>query len=482
MREECGIFGIWGHENERASLAEGAPLANGNSLAEAAASLSAARLAYLGLFALQHRGQESAGITYLQEGRLKTIKGMGLVSEVFLTQNLEAVSGTAAIGHVRYSTTGSSVLENAQPISVTYAGGQLAAAHNGNLVNADTLREMLEKQGSAFQTTSDSEVIIQLIVSHAASCDLHQGIIKAMSFIKGAYALILMTTNELIGIRDEFGFRPLCIGRLNDSFVLASESCALDIIGAEYVREVEPGEMVIINHSGITSQKPANQPAEYRQCIFEHIYFARPDSKVFGRSVYNVRKQSGRQLAKESPVLADMIVPIPDSGVPAALGYAEGCGIKYELGLIRNHYVGRTFINPKQSIRELGVSIKLNPVKDIIAGNRVVLVDDSIVRGTTCKKIIKMIRDAGASEVHLRISSPPIKHSCFYGVDTPDPAELIAATHSLEEIRDFIGVDSLAYLSLEGLLSAASSARGAALSVENNEFCAACFDGEYPIR
>ncbi|MFH1860269.1 MAG: amidophosphoribosyltransferase [bacterium] len=481
MREECGIFGIWGHENEGAPLAE-------------TTHLSTARLTYLGLFALQHRGQESAGITYLQEGRLKTIKGMGLVSEVFLTQNLDDIVSTAAIGHVRYSTTGSSVLENAQPISVTYAGGQLSAAHNGNLVNANTLREMLEKQGCAFQTTSDSEVIIQLIVSHAASCDLYQGISRASSFIKGAYALILMTNKELIGIRDEFGFRPLCIGRLNDSFVFASESCALDIIGAKYIRDVEPGEMVIINHSGITSareapsaggapsQKSVDQPKKYRQCIFEHIYFARPDSKVFGRSVYNVRKQSGRCLANESPVSADMVIPIPDSGVPAALGYAEGCGIRYELGLIRNHYVGRTFINPKQSIREFGASIKLNPVKEIIVNKRVILVDDSIVRGTTCKKIIKMIRNAGASEVHLRISSPPIKHSCFYGVDTPDPAELIAANHSLEETRDFIGVDSLAYLSIEGLLSAASSNKGAASSTENNEFCTACFDGEYPIR
>ncbi|MBI4778799.1 amidophosphoribosyltransferase [Candidatus Desantisbacteria bacterium] len=462
MREECGIFGILGHENEV-------------SPNKGATSLSAVRLTYLGLFALQHRGQESAGITFLQEGKLKTIKGMGLVSEVFSTQNLDAVLSTASIGHVRYSTTGSSVLENAQPISVTYAGGQLAAAHNGNLVNTETLREILKKQGSAFQTTSDSEIIIQLIVSHAASCGLYRGISRAISSIKGAYALILLTNNELIGIRDEFGFRPLCIGRLNDSFVLASESCALDIIGAEYIRDVEPGEIVIINHSEITSQKPEKQLGKYNQCIFEYIYFARPDSKVFGRNVYNVRKQSGRYLAKESPVSADMVIPIPDSGVPAALGYAEGCGIKYELGLIRNHYVGRTFINPKQSIRELGVSIKLNPIKEIIVGKRVVLVDDSIVRGTTCKKIIKMIRDAGASEVHLRISSPPIKHSCFYGVDTPDPQELIATTHSIEEIRDFIGVDSLSYLSIEGLLSAASS------SAENNEFCTACFDGAYPI-
>lgn len=456
MREECGIFGIWKHNNETTPL-------------------SATRLTYLGLFALQHRGQESAGITSLQEGKLKTIKGMGLVSEVFSTQHLDTINDMAAIGHVRYSTTGSSVLENAQPISVTYAGGQLSAAHNGNLVNTDTLRKMLEKQGAVFQTTSDSEVIIQIIVSHATSCGLYQGLHRAIPSIKGAYALILLTNNELIGIRDEFGFRPLCIGRLNNSLVLASESCALDIIGAEYIREVEPGEMVIINHSGITSQKPVNQIGKYKQCIFEYIYFARPDSKVFGKSVYNIRKQSGRYLAKESPVSADVVIPIPDSGVSAALGYAEGCGIKYELGLIRNHYVGRTFINPKQSIREFGVSMKLNPVREIIANKSVVLVDDSIVRGTTCKKIIKMIRDAGASQVHLRISSPPIKHSCFYGVDTPDPAELIASTHSLEEIRDFIGVDSLSYLSIENLLSAASS------SIENNEFCTACFDGVYPI-
>ncbi len=464
MREECGIFGIWKHPEQDACVATGEHDA-----------LSAARLTYLGLFALQHRGQESAGITSLQEGKLKTIKGMGLVSEVFSTQNIETFPGTAAIGHVRYSTTGSSILENAQPISVTYAGGQLSAAHNGNLVNTDLLREILERQGAVFQTTSDSEVIIQTIVSHTASCDLYQGIIRAISSIKGAYALILLTNNELIGIRDEFGFRPLCIGKLNNSFVLASESCALDIIGAEYIREVEPGEIVIINNSGITSQKPAKQPERYKQCVFEYIYFARPDSKVFGKSVYDVRKQSGRYLAKESPVSADVIIPIPDSGVSAALGYAEACGIKYELGLIRNHYVGRTFINPKQSIREFGVSMKLNPVREIIADKRVLLVDDSIVRGTTCKKIIKMIRNAGAKEVHLRISSPPIKHSCFYGVDTPDPAELIASTHSLEEIRDFIGVDSLSYLSIENLLSAASS------SIENDRFCTACFDGAYPI-
>ncbi|MFH1098295.1 MAG: amidophosphoribosyltransferase, partial [Candidatus Desantisbacteria bacterium] len=452
MREECGIFGIWDHEN-------------------------AARLTYLGLFALQHRGQESAGITSLQEGRLKTFKGMGLVSEVFATQRLDDSSITAAIGHVRYSTTGTSTLENAQPISVTYAGGQLAAAHNGNLVNADILRELLEKQGAAFQTTSDSEVIIQLIVSHAASCGLYQGITRAISSIKGAYSLILMTNKELIGIRDELGFRPLCIGRLNDGFVLASESCALDIVGAEYVRDVEPGEMVIINHQGLTTQRlfiSGGLSKGYKQCIFEYIYFSRPDSKVFGRSVYEVRKRSGRQLAIESPVSADIVIPIPDSGVSAALGYAEGCGLKYELGLIRNHYVGRTFLNPKQSIREFGVSIKLNPIREVVANKSVVLVDDSIVRGTTCKKIISMVRNAGAKEVHLRISSPPIKHPCFYGVDTPTTKELVAATHSIEEIRNFIGVDSLGYLSIEGLLTAALSSK------EKNEFCTACFDGEYP--
>ncbi|MEW6609253.1 MAG: amidophosphoribosyltransferase [bacterium] len=460
FRDECGIFGVYGHPK-------------------------AGRLTYLGIFALQHRGQESAGIVTSNGKELIPHRGMGLVTEVFNTPSLRELPGKIAMGHVRYSTTGGSRAENAQPLTIYSSKGQLAIGHNGNLVNTTQIRSKLGRKGATFQTTSDSEVIIQLI-THSKMPQLHDAIRDALSNVKGAYSLLLMTSDELIGIRDPYGVRPLCIGKLGKAYIFASETCALDLIGAEYLRDVEPGEMVVINRKGLKSLQaiPSSQcdlfaeekllPKKEAQCIFEFIYFARPDSKVFGENVYLIRKELGRQLAKEYPIEADVVIPIPDSGVSAALGFAEESKIPYQLGLMRNHYVGRTFIDPKQSIRELGVQIKLNPVREVIGDKRVVVIDDSIVRGTTCQKIMNLLHKAGVKEIHLRISSPPIRFPCVYGIDTPTTKELIAANYSLEEIKRFMNVDTLGYLSIEGLLRPIED------SIKT--FCLACFNGKYPIK
>lgn len=458
FKDECGIFGIYGHPK-------------------------AAKLTYLGIFALQHRGQESAGIVISDGNELISHRGMGLVTEVFDTQRLQELIGKIAMGHVRYSTTGASRFENAQPLTISSSKGSLAICHNGNLVNAHQLRAKLERKGAVFQTTSDSEIIVQLI-SRSKFPQLPEAISDALSEVKGAYSLLLMTPDELIGIRDPQGFRPLCIGRLGKTYILASETCALDLAGAVYLRDVQPGEIVIINRKGLKSYRliPSYQPELFEeetslqetQCIFEFIYFARPDSKVFGERVYEIRKELGRQLVREHEIDADVVIPIPDSGVSAALGFAEESKIPYELGLMRNHYVGRTFIDPKQSIREMGVQVKLNPVREVVENKRVVVIDDSIVRGTTCQKIMRMLRNVGASEIHLRISSPPIKFPCFYGIDTPTTKELIASEHSIAQIKDFIGVDTLGYLSINGLLKPMRNS--------NKGFCLACFNGDYPIK
>jgi amidophosphoribosyltransferase len=445
FHEECGVFGVYGHPD-------------------------AANLTYLGLYALQHRGQESAGIV-ATDGKLLTCqRDMGLVADIFTEERIKRLPGHAAIGHNRYSTTGDSISINIQPILVNFAMGGLAVAHNGNLVNAGLLKAELEAYGSIFQSTMDSEVIIHLI-AQSRLANLHERIVDALQHLQGSYSLLLLAEDELIGVRDPRGFRPLVLGKVGDAYVLASESCALDLIEATYLREIEPGEMVVINSKGIVSSFPF-KPASPSHCIFEFIYFARPDSMVFGQNVYSIRKEFGRQLARETGIAADVVIPVPDSGVPAALGYAEEAGIPFGLGLIRNHYVGRTFIEPRQSIRHFGVKIKLNPVRDVLKGKRVVVVDDSIVRGTTSKKIIKMIRNAGASEIHMRISSPPTTHPCYYGIDTPTRQELIASSHSIEEIRKYITADTLGYIGLDGIRKVVDRPMN---------YCAACFCGEYPV-
>lgn len=446
FKEECAVMAVYGHPE-------------------------AANLTYLGLYALQHRGQESSGIVSTNGTSHLAEIGMGLVSEIFNEDKITALAGHAAIGHNRYSTQGESHIRNAQPISIMYHNGPLALAHNGNLINAKTLRENLEKEGSIFRSTMDSEVIIHLIAKSRKTRLVDQ-VVDALSQIKGAYSIAIMGANEIIAVRDPHGFRPLSIGRLGSAYVIASETCAFDLIDAKYWRDVAPGEVVVINEEGMFSSFPFPK-APKRHCIFEYIYFARPDSSIFGASVHMVRKEFGRRLAEESPVDADCVVPVPDSGIVAALGYSERSGIPFDKGIIRNHYVGRTFIEPTQSIRHFGVKIKLNPVKEVMQGKRVILVDDSIVRGTTSRKLIKMARDAGAKEVHMRISSPPTTHSCFYGIDTPARSELIAATYSVEEIRDYLEVDSLAYISIPGMLSAVKGREG--------DFCTACFDGNYPV-
>ncbi len=446
FNEECGVFGIYGHPE-------------------------AANLTYLGLYALQHRGQEGAGIVSSDGVRHFYEKAMGLVSDIFSSDVLKRLPGDKAIGHNRYSTTGGSHTKNLQPITVNYALGSLALAHNGNLINSKLIRDELEAYGSIFQSTNDSEVIVHLIAL-SRERNLIDRIIDAVSRIKGSYSLLILTEKELIGMRDPWGIRPLSLGRLDGAYVLASETCALDLIEAKFVRDIEPGEIVIINENGLESHHPFPHTRS-ALCIFEYIYFSRPDSLVFGSSVNTIRKAFGRKLAQENPVDADVVIPVPDSGVPAALGYSEQSGIPYENGLIRNHYVGRTFIEPQQSIRHFGVKIKLNPVKDALAGKRVVVVDDSIVRGTTSRKIVKMIRNTGAKEVHMRISSPPIFFPCFYGIDTPTRQELIASNHTIDEIRKYITADSLGYLSTEGMLSIVPDSQ--------NRFCTACFEGEYPI-
>ncbi len=445
FHEECGVFGIYGHPD-------------------------AANLTYLGLYALQHRGQESAGIVSTDGKEMYNQKSMGLVADIFTEDRIKKLPGHVAIGHNRYSTAGGSISLNIQPLLVNFALGALAIAHNGNIVNAGILKAELEAYGSIFQSTSDSEVVIHLI-AQSRMATIHDRIVEALSHVQGAYSLLLLTENELIAVRDPHGFRPLSLGELDGAYVVASETCAFDLIEATYIRDIEPGEMVVINSAGIRSFFPFKH-ADPSHCIFEFIYFARPDSMVFGQNVYTIRKEFGRQLARESRVEADVVVPVPDSGVPAALGFAEESGIPFDTGLIRNHYVGRTFIEPRQSIRHFGVKIKLNPVRDALKGKRVVVVDDSIVRGTTSKKIIKMIRNAGASEVHMRISSPPTTHPCFYGIDTPTRQELIASSHNVEEIRKYITADTLNYISLEGIQRVVN---------RPINYCTACFDGDYPV-
>jgi len=447
FHDECAVFGIYGHKE-------------------------AANLTYLGLYALQHRGQEASGIVSGDGEQFHVHKGQGLVADIYNTHALQQLTGSMAIGHNRYSTAGGNDLKNVQPLSVNFAFGNLALAHNGNLINAQVLRHELEAYGAIFQSTSDSEVIIHLI-AHSRADTLLARIIDAFSQVRGAFSVVLQTDDGIIAVRDPHGFRPLCLGRLGDTYLVASETCAFDLLGAEIVREIEPGELVVLNDKGVTSHKPF-APVSPAMCVFEYVYFARPDSKIFGaNAVYATRKALGRQLARESSVPADIVIPVPDSGVPAALGYAEGAGIQFELGLIRNHYVGRTFIEPEQSIRHFGVKVKLNAVPEALEGKRVVVVDDSLVRGTTSRKIVKMIRNAGAKEVHMRISSPPIISPCFYGIDTPTRKELIASSHSTEEIRKYITADSLAYLSLDGMLSASPGTPA--------QYCNACFTERYPI-
>jgi amidophosphoribosyltransferase len=444
--EKCGVFGIFGHEE-------------------------ASNLAYLGLYSLQHRGQESAGIVTSDGGILHSHRGMGLVSEVFTREILERLPGGMAIGHVRYSTAGATHIKNAQPFVVEYARGGLAVAHNGNLTNAKRIRDELEALGSIFQSTMDTEVIVHLI-AQSREPSLPDRVVSALQSVKGAYSLVFLGERQLIAVRDPNGFRPLVLGRLDDAHVVASETCAFDLIGASYVREVDPGEVLIIDENGLHSLTPFEKTAN-SLCVFEFIYFARPDSMVSDRSVYSVRLALGRQLAREHPVEADVVIPVPDSGCPATLGYSRESGIPLELGLIRNHYVGRTFIEPEQSIRHFGVKIKLNPVKDIIRGKRVIMVDDSIVRATTGRKIVKMISQAEARAIHGRVSSPPITHPCFYGIDTPLRRELIAATHTVDDISKYLTTDSLGYLSLEGLRECVGG--------NGQGFCYACFTGDYPV-
>src|SRR6187401_1200611 len=427
FKEECGVFGIYGHSE-------------------------AANLTYLGLYALQHRGQESVGIASSDGVRLQMHKAMGYVADNFNEATISRLAGMSAVGHVRYSTAGESGLKNAQPILIDCAHGEIAICHNGNLVNAQELREMLVREGSIFQTTSDTEVLLHLYARSKAPTP-EQALVESVTQAQGAFSLVLLTKDRLIAVRDPHGFRPLTLSKLGDSYIVCSETCALDLIDAEWIRDIQPGEVFIVSPEGERSVFPF-APAKQAHCIFEHVYFARPDSYVFGRSVNEVRTELGRLLAREQGIPADVVVPIPDSGVCAATGFAEASGIPMQMGLIRNHYVGRTFIEPHQSIRHFGVRVKLNPVKSILAGRRVILVDDSIVRGTTSRKIVKMVRAAGASEVHMRISCPPTISPCFYGVDTPKRSELIAATHTLEEVRKYIGADSLGYLSLDGMLSA----------------------------
>jgi amidophosphoribosyltransferase len=446
LKDECGVFGIFGHPE-------------------------AANLTYLGLYALQHRGQESAGIVAADGHKMRVSRAMGQVAEAFDEQALEKLPGHLALGHTRYSTAGESKIENAQPFLIDCAHGQIAVAHNGNLVNAGELRDALVRSGSIFQTSSDTEVVLHLYARSKAP-SVEEALVESIAQLSGAFSLALLTKNRLIAARDPHGFRPLALGQLGDAWIVCSETCALDLIGATYVRDVQPGELLIISDGGLRSLR-LFPSSSLSQCIFEHVYFARPDSYVFGRSVNEVRTELGRILARESAVPADVVVPIPDSGVCAAVGYSEEARFPLRMGLIRNHYVGRTFIQPQQSIRHFSVKVKLNPVRSILEGQRVVLLDDSIVRGTTSRKIVRMVKAAGAREVHLRISCPPTISPCFYGVDTPSKSELIAATHSLEEIRKYVEADSLAYLSLEGLRSAVGS--------QQNDYCTSCYTGIYPV-
>jgi len=446
FHDECGLFGVWNHPE-------------------------AGNVTYLGLYALQHRGQESAGIAASDGASIHTEKAMGWVADVFGRERLRRLPGHRAMGHVRYSTAGSSNLKNAQPIMATTARGPIAIAHNGNLTNADALRREMERDGAIFQSSSDTEVILHLL-ARAPAGPLEEQITHALAQVKGAYSLLILTLDALYAIRDPYGFRPLTLGRLRDAHIVASETCALDLMEASFERDVEPGEVVVISDAGLRSLRPF-PPAERLHCVFEYVYFARPDSLLWGRNVHTVRKAMGRQLAREYPVAADVVIPVPDSGTSAALGYSEESGTPYELGLIRNHYVGRTFIEPKQGIRHFGVKIKLNPVREMLEGRRVVVVDDSIVRGTTSRKIVKMLRSAGAREVHMRLSSPPIQWPCYYGIDTPTRKELIASSHTVDEICRYLAADSIGYLSLDGMLKATGG--------DPAHFCNACFTGNYRV-
>lgn len=447
-KDECGVFGVFGHPR-------------------------AVELTYLGLRALQHRGQESSGIVASNGEKFTYHHGMGLVHSVFTAETLANLEGHIAIGHNRYSTAGASTLENAQPLVRNYKQGPLALGHNGNLVNAVHIRNHLENAGSIFSTSLDTEVIFHLI-AHSRKQALEHRIVDALRSVEGAYSFVCMDNSTLMGARDAHGFRPLWLGKLGDAYVLASETCAFDVIEAEPIREVEPGELVFIRsaHLGLESLRFHKRQSELSQCIFEYIYLARPDSIMFGHSVNNPRREFGRQLAREHPVKADVVIPVPDSATIAALGYAEESGIPFDLGLSRNPFVGRSFMNPTQDIRELMVKVKLNPIRDVLRGKRVVLVDDSIMRGTNSRKLIKIVRQGGATAVHLRIASPPNKFPCFYGVDTPTRGELIASSHTIDEIRKYIRADSLGYLSIEGLLNSVKASQ---------DFCTTCFDGEYPI-
>jgi amidophosphoribosyltransferase len=453
LHEECGVFGVFGHQD-------------------------AAALTVLGLHALQHRGQEGAGIVTFDGSQFCSARHVGLVGDNFTDESVvKGLAGDRAIGHVRYSTQGAPTERNIQPLFAEFSGGGFAVAHNGNLTNALTLQDQLQRRGSIFQSTSDTEVILHLIATSSRG-RLVDRIIDALRQVEGAYSLVCMSAKKLIGCRDPLGVRPLILGELDGAPILASETCALDIIGARFVRDVAPGEMIVVTPEGIESQFPFG-PAHPRFCIFEYVYFARPDSSVEGRGVYEVRKRIGAELAREQPATADLVVPVPDSGTPAAIGFAEAAGLPFDLGIIRNHYVGRTFIEPSDAIRHMGVRLKHNANRNVLAGKRVVLVDDSIVRGTTSLKIVQMIREAGATEVHMRIASPPTVHSCFYGVDTPEESQLIAARMSIQEMAAFIKADSLGFLSIDGLYRAVGEAQR---NGEAPQFCDACFTGAYPTH
>ena len=446
FHDECGVVGVYGHPD-------------------------AANLVYLGLYALQHRGQESAGIAASSNGKMHLEVGMGLVADVFSDARLKKLPGNIAVGHNRYSTTGVSRVKNAQPCLIEYSGGTMAMGHNGNLVNASEIRKELGAAGAIFQSTNDSEVIVHLMAQSRRNSFVDRAV-AALSQVKGAYSIVLMSENELVAARDPQGFRPLCLGKLDGAYIVASESCVMDLVEAEFIREIEPGELILINQFGVKSFHPF-QKASTKQCVFEHIYFSRPDSYLFGRSVYSTRKLMGKALAREKPVEADVVVPVPDSGVISAMGYSEEAKIPFQMGLIRNHYVGRTFIEPQSQIRNFGVKVKLNAVKPVIEGKRVIIIDDSIVRGTTSKKIVRMLREVGAREVHVRISSPPTTHSCFYGIDTPTKGELIASNMDIDQTCEYLGADSLHYISLEKMLEI--------FGEQKDDFCAACFDGRYPV-
>ncbi len=453
FHDECGVFGIFGRQD-------------------------AAAIATLGLHALQHRGQEAAGIVSFDGTQFHVERHVGLIGDTFTKQSvMDRLKGSRAIGHTRYATTGGSGLRNVQPLFAELAEGGIAVAHNGNITNAMTVQRRLQKEGAIFSSTSDTETILHLIAT-SKERDLNARFIEAVQHLEGAFSLVALSSKKMIGCRDPLGIRPLVLGDLDGAWILASETCALDIIGARFVRDLKPGEMVVITTKGIESFFPF-EPAKPRFCIFEYVYFARPDSTIEGRNVYAARKQIGVELARESPVDADIVVPVPDSGTPAAIGFAQAAELPFELGIIRNHYVGRTFIQPGDSIRHMGVKLKHNANRKMIEGKRVVLVDDSIVRGTTSQKIVQMVRDAGAREVHMRIASPPTMSSCFYGVDTPEKAKLLASRMTVEEMADFIRVDSLGFLSIDGLYRAVGEV---ARNGESPQYCDACFTGDYPTR